>query len=30
MSFQPPDSNHLNAPDVQIGVDTRAAFLSRD
>ena len=29
MSYQPPDSNRLNAPDVQIGVDTRAAFLTR-
>ena len=29
MSFQPQDSNQLNAPDVQIGVDTRAAFLTR-
>jgi FtsH-binding integral membrane protein len=29
MSFQPPDSNHLDTPDVQIGVDTRAAFLTR-
>ena len=29
MSSQPPDSNHLNAPGVQIGVDTRAAFLTR-
>ena len=29
VNFQPSDSNHLNAPDVQIGVDTRAAFLTR-
>jgi FtsH-binding integral membrane protein len=29
MSFQPSDSNQLNSPDVQIGVDTRAAFLTR-
>jgi len=29
MSYQPPDSNHLNTPDVQIGVDTRAAFITR-
>jgi len=29
MSFQPSDSNHLNAPGVRIGEDTRATFLTR-
>jgi FtsH-binding integral membrane protein len=29
MSYQHPDSSRLNAPDVKIGEDTRAAFLTR-
>jgi len=29
MSFQPQDSSRLNAPDVRIGEDTRATFLTR-
>lgn len=29
MSFEPSDSRNLNAPDIRIGEDTRAAFLTR-
>ena len=29
MSFQPQDSSRLNAPDIRIGEDTRAIFLTR-
>ena len=30
MSFEPTDSSILNAPDIRIGEDTRAIFMSRD